>query len=196
MQKVIMLTVSQTLQVLLLSKWHWWLSKWQSAKPPETMKQSLRKHRDYETVIKKTYWWVRAKICESVSCVHDGLVQERCNSIANALELRLSCTDPSICDSVSCVHNGLVQEGRNSIANALELRLSCTNPSICDSVSCVHDGLVQERRNSIANALELRLSCTNPSICESVSRVHDGWRDFIVTKPRHSLLSMPKPQCF
>ena len=24
----------------------------------------------------------------------DGLVQERCNSIANALELRLSCTDP------------------------------------------------------------------------------------------------------
>ena len=25
----------------------------------------------------------------------DGLVQERCNSIANALELRLSCTNPS-----------------------------------------------------------------------------------------------------
>ena len=27
----------------------------------------------------------------------DGLVQERCNSIANALELHLSCTNPSIC---------------------------------------------------------------------------------------------------
>ena len=26
----------------------------------------------------------------------NGLVQERCNSIANALELRLSCTNPSI----------------------------------------------------------------------------------------------------
>ena len=26
----------------------------------------------------------------------DGLVQERCNSIANALELRISCTNPSI----------------------------------------------------------------------------------------------------
>ena len=26
-----------------------------------------------------------------------GLVQERCNSVANALELRLSCTDPSKC---------------------------------------------------------------------------------------------------
>ena len=29
-----------------------------------------------------------------------GLVQERCNSIANALELRLSCTNPSICVDV------------------------------------------------------------------------------------------------
>ena len=27
----------------------------------------------------------------------DGLVQERCNSIANALELHLSCTNPSLC---------------------------------------------------------------------------------------------------
>ena len=26
----------------------------------------------------------------------DGLVEERCNSIANALELRLSCTNPSM----------------------------------------------------------------------------------------------------
>ena len=28
----------------------------------------------------------------------DGLIQERRNSIANALELRLSCTNPSICN--------------------------------------------------------------------------------------------------
>ena len=28
---------------------------------------------------------------------NDGVMQERCNSIANALESRLSCTDPSIC---------------------------------------------------------------------------------------------------
>ena len=27
----------------------------------------------------------------------DGLMQERCNYIANALELRVSCTNPSIC---------------------------------------------------------------------------------------------------
>ena len=52
----------------------------------------------------------------------DGLVQERRNSIANALELHLSCTNPLI--------DGLVQERCSSIANALELRLSCTNPLI------------------------------------------------------------------
>ena len=58
-----------------------------------------------------------------------GLVQERCNSIANTLELRLSCTNPLRC---SWYHlDGLVQESRNSTGNALELRLSCTNPSIC-----------------------------------------------------------------
>ena len=31
-----------------------------------------------------------------VSCIIEGLVQERCNSIANALELHLSCTNSSI----------------------------------------------------------------------------------------------------
>ena len=35
---------------------------------------------------------------DQIFTVHiDGLVQERRNSIANALELRLSCTNPSIC---------------------------------------------------------------------------------------------------
>ena len=41
----------------------------------------------------------------------DGLVQERRNSSGLAMELCLSCTNPSI--------------------NTLELHLSCTNPSIC-----------------------------------------------------------------
>ena len=83
-----------------------------------------------------------------ISCTNhiDGLVQERSNSIANALELCLSCTNHI---------DGLVQERSNSIANALELCLSCTNHI---------NGLVQERSNSIANALELCLSCTNPLI--------------------------------
>ena len=47
--------------------------------------------------VKKSSW------CQLANCVclHiDGLVQERRNSSANALELRLSCTDPSICETV------------------------------------------------------------------------------------------------
>ena len=46
----------------------------------------------------------------------DSLVQDCSNSIANALELLLSCTKPF----------GLVQDCSNSIANALELLQSCT----------------------------------------------------------------------
>ena len=69
------------------------------------------------------YWSRPAKGCNI-----DGLVQDCSNSIANALELVQSCTEPSTC---SCFHfDGLMQERRNSIANALELRLPCTNPSI------------------------------------------------------------------
>ena len=35
----------------------------------------------------------------------DALVKERRNSIANALELRLSCTNPSICSDGSVSHS-------------------------------------------------------------------------------------------
>ena len=37
-----------------------------------------------------------------------GLMQERCNSIANTLELRLSCTNPSICTGYWITHWGRV----------------------------------------------------------------------------------------
>ena len=71
-------------------------------------------------------------------------MQERRNSIANTLELRLSCTKPSMCWQtpwqysrvgysvpVSNLHiDGLVQDCSNAIANALELRLSCTKPCV------------------------------------------------------------------
>ena len=77
-----------------------------------------------------------------------GLVQERWNSSALAMELHISCINPSV--------DGLVQERCNSSALAMELHLSCINPSV--------DGLVQERCNSSALAMELRLSWINPSI--------------------------------
>ena len=61
-----------------------------------------------------------------------GLMQERLNSIANILELDLSCTKPSMWLLWHCYHiDCLVPERHNSIASTLELRLSCTNPSIC-----------------------------------------------------------------
>ena len=41
----------------------------------------------------------------------DGLVQERCNSIANALELRLSCTKPSIYSQHNSSTDGEIQTG-------------------------------------------------------------------------------------
>ena len=38
-------------------------------------------------------------------CRYDCLVQERCNFIVNALELRLSCTDPSINEHQLILYN-------------------------------------------------------------------------------------------
>ena len=49
-------------------------------------------------------------------------MQERRNSSALAMELCLSCINPSM--------DGLMQERRNSSALAMELQLSCTNPSM------------------------------------------------------------------
>ena len=68
--------------------------------------------------------------CGSVWCRRhqiDGLVQERRNSSALAMDLRLSCINPS--------KDRLMQERRNSSASAMELRLSCINPSKWDTLS-------------------------------------------------------------
>ena len=46
----------------------------------------------------------------TISHHYDGLMQERRNSIANALELRLSCTNPSI-----SLSNVLVPKGDNPL---------------------------------------------------------------------------------
>ena len=57
-------------------------------------------------------------------------VQDCSNSIANALELLQSCTEPSLC-SVRC----LLCDCSNSTANTLELLQSCTEP--LSAVCCV-----------------------------------------------------------
>ena len=48
------------------------------------------------TVVTGVIGWIQDIVMEHI----DGLVQERRNSIANALELHLSCTNPSIEDVI------------------------------------------------------------------------------------------------
>ena len=84
----------------------------------------------------------------------DGLVQERRNSIANALELRLSCTNPSTCDQCS--------KKKYEINGTDEIGLVTPTPDLSISLTCQftsqhNNGSVQKRRNSIANAVELHL---------------------------------------
>ena len=71
----------------------------------------------------------------------DGLVQERRNSIADALELCLSCTNPS---SWWCKDSGI-------------------GPILWVNRNDHIDGLMQDCSISIANALEILQSCTKPS---------------------------------
>ena len=54
-----------------------------------------------------------------------GLVQERCNSIANALELHLSCTSPSIC----CIFQSHFWCWRQNILGKLGQHQACCCPS-------------------------------------------------------------------
>ena len=128
-----------------------------------------------------------------ISCrlYFDGLVQERRNSIAIALELQLSWvgqktgrssiehshishkTPVPQCTTLEqkCVHfcSKVVCCGiwDRCIVEYVRLVYICLNNLI--SCRLYFDGLVQERRNSIAIALELQLSCTNPLICFSES---------------------------
>ena len=79
-----------------------------------------------------SYQWVSLRKLR-LSCINpfiqshtNGLVQERRNSSALAMELCLSCINPSMQSHT----NGLVQEKRNSSAIAMELHLSYINALI------------------------------------------------------------------
>ena len=92
-----------------------------------------------------------------IPCYMDGLVQERCNSIAKAPELRLSCTNPSISHHVIKTlkgHDWSTFSGQSGFWNYRSLVYMIY---ICD--------LVQDYSISIANTLEILQSCTKPSIC-------------------------------
>ena len=52
----------------------------------------------------------------------DGLVQERRNSTANALELHLSCINPSMCDLVCTDWNTIEEKFVISHESSLEIK--------------------------------------------------------------------------
>ena len=56
-------------------------------------------------MIRQLQWMLWTTDISKISSYFDGLVQERRNSIANALELRLSYTNPSIWILSICLHN-------------------------------------------------------------------------------------------
>ena len=129
----------------------------------------------------------------AMMCMEDhfnGLVQERRNSIANALELRLSCTNPSIyvryppslpwgrcCASGRNISLAALASGRAADGARVcggRRHASCSRPSRWwhqeGSVAAVEydmHGLVQDCSIFIADALEILPSCTKPSICKT-----------------------------
>ena len=69
----------------------------------------------------------------------DRLVQERRNSSALAMEVHLSCTNPSIYN-----FDGLVQDCSNPSALAMELLQACAKPSkFCEILPWSNQGLGQ-----------------------------------------------------
>ena len=99
-------------------------------------------------------------------------MQERCNSIANALELCISWTNQSIYPLVVLLCFVIIKFACIYIYIYIYIyfiyilqgyRFIGSQESGLPFKGYI-DGLVQERCNSIALAMELRLSCTNPSI--------------------------------
>ena len=72
-------------------------------------------------------------------CHLDGLVQERCNSIANALELRLSCTNPLIWGkqplSLASTHTKAILG--QYFSSHLEGLVTVMSSNICFNSSCL-----------------------------------------------------------
>ena len=132
---------------------------WNLSKKPPSQLGGLK----YEVVFQEGQnWWVS---------------EERHNSIANALELRLSRTNPAKCASkmrwfvwrwCKCTRhvfegdfNGLYQIGQG------------WGNHIKSKTFYYFDGIVQERHNSSALAMELCLSCTNPPISSKHFKSYD-----------------------
>ena len=108
-------------------------------------------------------------------------MQERRISIANALELCLSCTNPSrwswdpsyLCNEnpytgkmASVYRDTSLAAGKTGFQHVLKLEMLWEK--FWFNLLLYIDGLVQERRNSSALAVELCLSCTDPSLWQTI----------------------------
>ena len=67
---------------------------------------------DHLSMLKLQFIFVKRGPGVNQRCYIDGLVQEKRNSIADAMELRLSCTNPSIYSIVYFTHCVLCQNER------------------------------------------------------------------------------------
>ena len=113
----------------------------------------------------------------------NGFMQERCNSIADALQWRLSCTSPLIYELI-IMHWESESKWPFTFANSFKQfswkKVFVFQIKICIGLGHYQEGdrtnadekqwiiayindLVQDCSNSIANALELLQSCTKPS---------------------------------
>ena len=93
----------------------------------------------------------------------NGLVQERRNSSALALELRLSCTNPSACVSIDCARTGL---GNSILVMASGLIVTKSLP---DSMLIYHqwakNGIKVKKKMFHKNAAENIISEISPILC-------------------------------
>ena len=161
------LTKGQNIYYVSIGSYQWLSSRLVSPLYKQWRYRSLAYSHWYVTMCYVT-WRPLPTLCYIIFVIStathfDGLMQERRNSIANALELHLSCTKPSIWGVIfTATHfDGLMQERRNSIANALELRLSCTKPSIW--------GLDTNRWN--LQVPNLQMSCSDFTIWYSANLI-------------------------
>ena len=112
-------------------------------------------------------WWCQAICSHRNDYNFDGLVQERHNSSALAMELRLSCTNPSIWSTdepYRLLMNPVITQLISPVIGMYFL-----------GIAVVHiDGLAQDCSNSSALAMELLQSCTKPPIM-LMCRVETRW---------------------
>ena len=83
----------------------------------------------------------------------DGLVQERCNSCASAMESHLSCINPSICYQYELMKCQSCKISLDILNNFIWLKIICSGPSE-GTVIAIYMYICTDRTNKIWNQLQ------------------------------------------